>query len=139
MVEDPYDPAIARAVAVQPVDLPVVERVRRGLLAAWKQLEDADDAEFRSRWSPDWRRGYLAGFVTLVALVVLTQIATAIGVGAWFPYAAPALWMGLDGADAALLVIQLLLRSPCASAERPSDAEARLVAPHPVFIMRPVT
>jgi hypothetical protein len=30
----------------------VVERVRRGLLAAWEQLEDADDAEFRSRWSP---------------------------------------------------------------------------------------
>jgi hypothetical protein len=49
---DPYDPAIAQAVAVQPVDLLVVERVRRGLLAAWEQLEDADDAEFRSPWSP---------------------------------------------------------------------------------------
>ena len=49
MVDDPYDPAIAQAVAVQPVDLPVVEQVRRGLLAAWEQLEDADDAEFRLR------------------------------------------------------------------------------------------
>jgi hypothetical protein len=29
--------------------LPVVERVRRGLLAAWAQLEDADHAEFRLR------------------------------------------------------------------------------------------
>ena len=49
VVDDPYDPAIARAVAVQADDLPVVERVRRGLLAAWEQLEDADDAEFRLR------------------------------------------------------------------------------------------
>ena len=49
VVDDPYDPAIAQAVAAQPADLPVVERVRRGLLAAWEQLEDADDAEFRLR------------------------------------------------------------------------------------------
>jgi AcrR family transcriptional regulator len=49
VVDDPYDPAIAQAVADQPDDLPVVERVRRGLLAAWAQLEDADDAEFRLR------------------------------------------------------------------------------------------
>lgn len=49
VVDDPYDPAIARAVAVQAADLPVVERVRRGLLAAWEQLEDADEAEFRLR------------------------------------------------------------------------------------------
>ena len=38
VVDDPYDPAIAHAVAVQAADLPVVERVRRGLLAAWEQL-----------------------------------------------------------------------------------------------------
>ena len=49
VADDPYDPAIAHAVAVQAADLPVVERVRRGLLAAWEQLEDADDAEFRLR------------------------------------------------------------------------------------------
>jgi AcrR family transcriptional regulator len=49
VVDDPYDPAIAQAVAAQPDDLPVVERVRRGLLAAWEELEDADDAEFRLR------------------------------------------------------------------------------------------
>jgi len=50
VVGDPYDPAIAHSVAVQPDDLPVVERVRRGLLAAWEQLEDADEeAEFRLR------------------------------------------------------------------------------------------
>jgi AcrR family transcriptional regulator len=45
VVDDPYDPAIADAVAAQPDDLPVVERVRRGLLAVW----DADDAEYRLR------------------------------------------------------------------------------------------
>ena len=49
VVDDPYDPAIAHSVAVQAADLPVVERVRRGLLAAWEQLEEADDAEFRLR------------------------------------------------------------------------------------------
>ena len=37
-----------------------------------------------------WRRGYLPGFVALVAVVVVTQLVTAIGAGAWFPYAAPA-------------------------------------------------
>jgi len=41
------------------------------------------------------RRGYLPGFVALLAMVVVTQIVTAIGAGAWFPYAAPALWMGM--------------------------------------------
>jgi AcrR family transcriptional regulator len=49
VVDDPYDPAIAQGVAAQPDDLPVVERVRRGLLAAWEQLEEADDAQFRLR------------------------------------------------------------------------------------------
>jgi hypothetical protein len=55
--------------------------------------------------------------VTLVALVVLTQIVTAIGVGAWFPHAAPALWMGLGGAPAAsqVSIIQLLLPLPIAA------------------------
>ena len=48
-----------------------------------------------------WRRGYLPGIVALMAVVVVTQIVTAIGVGAWFPYAAPALWMGMGGAAAA--------------------------------------
>jgi ABC-2 type transport system permease protein len=58
-----------------------------------------------------WRRGYLAGFVALVAVVVVTQLLTAVGVGGWFPYAAPALWMGMGGAQAAaeVSVVQLLL------------------------------
>ena len=48
-----------------------------------------------------WRRGYLPGIVALMALVVVTQIVTAMGAGAWFPFAAPALWMGMGGAAAA--------------------------------------
>jgi ABC-2 type transport system permease protein len=64
-----------------------------------------------------WRRGYLPGFVALVAVVVVTQVVTAIGAGAWFPYAAPALWMGMGGAAAAkeVSVIQLLLPLPVAA------------------------
>lgn len=58
-----------------------------------------------------WRRGYLPGFVTLMSLVVLTQVATAVGSGGWFPYAAPSLWMGMGGAAAAAAVstVQLVL------------------------------
>jgi ABC-2 type transport system permease protein len=52
-----------------------------------------------------------------MAVVVVTQIVTAIGAGAWFPYAAPALWMGMGGAAAASQVstIQLLLPLPVAA------------------------
>ena len=49
VVEDPYDPAIAQAVAAQPADLTPVERTRRGLLAAWGQISGEEDAEFRLR------------------------------------------------------------------------------------------
>ena len=72
-----------------------------------------------------WRRGYLPGFVALVALMVVTQIVTAIGVGAWFPFAAPALWMGLGGAAAAsqVSIIQLPLPTPGCRAGRPRDVE----------------
>jgi len=50
------------------------------------------------------RRGYLAGFVALILVVVLTQLLTATGAGSWFPYAAPSLWMGMGGAEAAAKV-----------------------------------
>jgi ABC-2 type transport system permease protein len=58
-----------------------------------------------------WRRGYLAGFVALLAVVVVTQLVTATGAGGWFPYAAPSLWMGMGGVEAAAEVsaVQLLL------------------------------
>ena len=50
-------------------------------------------------------------------MAVVTQLVTAIGAGAWFPYATPALWMGMGGAAAAskLSLIQLLLPLPVAA------------------------
>lgn len=56
-------------------------------------------------------RGYLPGVGALVLLVVVSQVVTAFGAGAWFPYAAPGLWMGMGGAAAAESVnpLQLLL------------------------------
>ena len=59
-------------------------------------------------------RGYLPGVGALILLVVITQVVTAFGSGAWFPYAAPSLWMGMGGAAAAETVnpVQLLLCIP---------------------------
>jgi len=59
-------------------------------------------------------RGYLPGVGALVLLVVTTQVVTAFGAGAWFPYAAPGLWMGMGGATAADAVspLQLFLCVP---------------------------
>ncbi len=49
VVDDPYDPAIAAAVAAQPSTLPLLERVRRGLLAAWGDLSGEEDGTLRQR------------------------------------------------------------------------------------------
>ncbi len=37
-------------------------------------------------------RGYLAGFGSLIGVVVAPQLAIVVGAGAWFPWSAPALW-----------------------------------------------
>lgn len=60
------------------------------------------------------RRGYLPGVGALLALVVVTQIATVAGAGGWFPWAAPGLWAGMGGPAAANAVtpLQLLLAVP---------------------------
>lgn len=59
-------------------------------------------------------RGYLPGVGALIMLVVITQVVTAFGSGAWFPYAAPGLWMGMGGAAVAETVsaLQLFLCVP---------------------------
>ncbi|AEI10735.1 ABC transporter permease [Cellulomonas gilvus] len=57
-----------------------------------------------SRW-----RGYLPGVGALLGLVVVTQIATVAGAGAWFPWAAPGLWAGMGGSEAAADVTGLQL------------------------------
>lgn len=59
-------------------------------------------------------RGYLPGIGGLILLIVVTQLVTAFGGGAWFPYAAPGLWMGLGGRAASQEVsaLQLVLAFP---------------------------
>lgn len=59
-------------------------------------------------------RGYLPGIAALLGIVVVTQVVTVAGAGAWFPYAAPGMWAGLGGTAAAAAVVpaQLLLAVP---------------------------
>ncbi len=49
VLDDPYDPGIAAAVADQDPTLPVLERVRRGFLAAWAEISLEEDEELRVR------------------------------------------------------------------------------------------
>lgn len=59
-------------------------------------------------------RGYLPGVAGLLGLVVVTQVVTVMGAGAWFPYAAPGIWAGMGGEAAASAVtpLQLFLAVP---------------------------
>lgn len=66
-------------------------------------------------------------------VVIVTQLLTAIGAGGWFPYAAPSLWMGIGGVEAAVHVsaLQLILALAVAAVAVAAtilwweDAEAR--------------
>lgn len=49
VLDDPYDPVIVEAIARQPNNLPAFERARRGLLAAWSGLREAELEEQRAR------------------------------------------------------------------------------------------
>lgn len=49
-------------------------------------------------------RGYLPAVTGLILIVVVTQILTVIGFGAWFPYAATSLWAGMGGPAAAAAI-----------------------------------
>jgi len=67
-------------------------------------------------WVASALRGYLAGIAALLGVVVVTQVVTVVGAGAWFPYAAPGMWAGLGGPDLAaeVLPVQLWLAVPVA-------------------------
>lgn len=69
-------------------------------------------------WVASVLRGYLPAVGALLALVVATEIATALGAGAWFPYAAPGLWLGMGGPAAAadVTATQLGMALPVAAA-----------------------
>ncbi|MEV6816516.1 TetR family transcriptional regulator [Micromonospora sp. NPDC051296] len=49
VLDDPYDPMIAEAVAEQPATLPPLIRVTRGLRAAFAQLDDLENQTTRRR------------------------------------------------------------------------------------------
>jgi len=49
-------------------------------------------------------RGYLPAVAGLILIVVVTQILTVLGVGAWVPYAATSLWAGMGGPAAAATI-----------------------------------
>lgn len=49
VLDDPYDPLLAVAVARQDPSLPALERVRLAFLEAWKEIEEPDDELTRSR------------------------------------------------------------------------------------------
>lgn len=49
LVTDPYDPLIAEVVAAQPAELPPLERVRLGLIAALGEITPTEDATAKRR------------------------------------------------------------------------------------------
>lgn len=61
-------------------------------------------------------RSALAGVGAVIGVIVVTQIATVLGTGAWFPYAAPSLWLGMGGPEISASTGQLLLVLPVAAA-----------------------
>lgn len=63
-------------------------------------------------------RGYLPGIGVLLGIVIVTQVLAVVGVGGWFPYAAPGMWSGMGGAEVAdsVTAVQLLLALPVGAA-----------------------
>jgi AcrR family transcriptional regulator len=49
VIDDPYDPLLAAAIAEQPRDLPALTRVAHGILAAWQGLPEPADERTRQK------------------------------------------------------------------------------------------
>jgi AcrR family transcriptional regulator len=49
LVDDPYDPLIAKAIGEQPVELPPLIRTVRGIRLAWRRLPITDEKPVRER------------------------------------------------------------------------------------------
>ncbi|MCB7136239.1 ABC transporter permease [Cellulosimicrobium marinum] len=54
-----------------------------------------------------WGRDALAGVGGVLGVVVVTQVVTVAGAGAWFPWAVPGLWLGMGGPAVTVTVPQL--------------------------------
>jgi hypothetical protein len=52
-------------------------------------------------WVAARLHGYLGAVGAIVGVTAASQVIATLGVGAWFPYVAPALWAGAGGATAA--------------------------------------
>ncbi|BEH01834.1 hypothetical protein brsh051_11150 [Brooklawnia propionicigenes] len=63
LLDDPYDPAIAAAVAATPLHLPALERVTAGVRAAWRDVPEPAEAAVRRRMRIAARTPGLAGHV----------------------------------------------------------------------------
>ena len=67
-------------------------------------------------WFASVFRGYLPAIAALLGTIMVTQVVTIAGAGAWFPYSAPGMWSGMGGLELAATVtpVQLLLAVPVA-------------------------
>jgi ABC-2 type transport system permease protein len=60
-------------------------------------------------WAATAGRSVLAGIGTTIGILVLSQVAVIAGAGAWFPFAAPALWAISNGADVTIVQLALVI------------------------------
>lgn len=68
-------------------------------------------------WVATATRGYLPAIGTIIALVVVAQMAVMTGAGGWFPFAAPGLWAaGPAAGSISGIHVALVLLVPAASA-----------------------
>ncbi|GAA1876077.1 ABC transporter permease [Myceligenerans crystallogenes] len=102
---------VVLAVAVTTTASAVVTGTAGEPFAAWAGVRDAVAAGLLGgglalpfAWVATVTRSRLGTVGALVGMVALTQIVVLLGGGTWFPYAAPSLWAGMGGADAAAAV-----------------------------------
>lgn len=67
-------------------------------------------------WVATLTRGYLAAVGAAITIVVLAQMSVLLGLGGWFPFAAPGLWVVQAGALDVTTVTQLAMALPVAAA-----------------------
>lgn len=102
---------VVLAVAVTTAASAVVTAASGETFAAWGGARDAVVAGLLGgglalpfAWVATVTRSQLGTVGTLVGMVALTQVVVLLGGGSWFPYAAPSLWAGLGGAEAATAI-----------------------------------
>jgi AcrR family transcriptional regulator len=125
LVSDPYDPLIAGAVAAQPRELPAVERVRRGMLAALATIEPVEDATASRRvalvaQAPSLRGAVAAATADTEAAIVealvsdgVPRLDAAVAAAACLAACTAALLAlpGLDGPDGAPTLGEVVTRA----------------------------